>query len=113
MRTSIAAGLTALGLAAALAASAAAAPGPAPRLAPGVTPAPTGYGPVTGKWVVANPTPIFPDLNETGKALGQTGPIGAPVDALAKVNGWDWLLVGKDGVGIGYVPMALLKPAGA
>jgi hypothetical protein len=82
-----------------------------PRLAANVKPAPA-YEAVRERLVAANPTPIFSDLNPTSMSTG-TLKLDEPVQALAKVQGWDWILVGKDGVGIGYVPRALLKPAGS
>ena len=82
------------------------------RLAEDVVPAPFGYEPVTTKYVVAEPTPlyvspyVFPGtVNNTNLSRGAT------VDALAKVKDFDWILVGRNGVGIGYVPIERLTPA--
>jgi uncharacterized protein YgiM (DUF1202 family) len=36
---------------------------------------------------------------------------GQHVDVLAKVKGWNWVLIGKDGTGIGYVTISMLSPA--
>jgi len=36
---------------------------------------------------------------------------GQAVDALAKVKDYDWILVGKNGIGIGYIPMSRLTSA--
>jgi hypothetical protein len=36
---------------------------------------------------------------------------GDHVDVLAKVKGWDWVQVGKDGTGLGYVSISMLSPA--
>jgi len=36
---------------------------------------------------------------------------GDRVEALAKVKGWDWILVGKGGTGVGYVATSMLSPA--
>jgi len=36
---------------------------------------------------------------------------GDRVEALAKVKGYDWILVGKGGVGVGYVAISMLSPA--
>ncbi len=83
----------------------------APRLAPGVKPQ-AGYEAPTERLMVANPTPIFSDLDHTSAQTGRLDTVGAPVTVLAKVKGYDWLLVGKDGVGIGYVPRSLLTPRG-
>jgi hypothetical protein len=35
---------------------------------------------------------------------------GDRVDVLAKVKGWEWVLVGRDGMGIGYVSISMLSP---
>jgi hypothetical protein len=80
-----------------------------PQLPPNVKRAP-GYEAVAGRLVAANPTPIFTDLNVASPPNGELK-LGEPVQALAKVRGWDWILVGKDGKPVGYVPRALLKPA--
>jgi hypothetical protein len=81
-----------------------------PKLAPGVKPQ-AGYEATTEKLVVANPTPIFSDIMPTSSQTGQLDKIGEPVNVLAKVKDWEWVLVGKDGQGIGYVPDDLLEPA--
>jgi hypothetical protein len=106
-------GLTAGFAVSLLAASAALAQGQAvnPKLAPGVKPQ-VGYEASTQKLVVANPTPIFSDIMPTSSKTGDLDKIGEPVNVLAKVKNWDWVLVGKDGQGIGYVPDDLLRPAG-
>jgi hypothetical protein len=36
---------------------------------------------------------------------------GKCVEALAKVKGYDWFLVGKNGVGLGYVAISMLSSA--
>jgi len=36
---------------------------------------------------------------------------GDRLEALAKVKGWDWILVGKGGTGVGYVATSMLSPA--
>jgi len=87
-----------------------AAPAATPKLAANVKPA-AGYEAPTERLVTAVSTPIFADLNPLGQTTGQLDRAGAPVTVLAKVRGYDWVLVGKDGVGIGYVPRSLLKPA--
>ncbi|HTK34423.1 MAG TPA: hypothetical protein VL358_03940 [Caulobacteraceae bacterium] len=87
-----------------------AAPAVTPKLAANVKPA-AGYEAPTERLVTAVSTPIFADLNPLGQTTGQLDRVGAPVTVLAKVRGYDWVLVGKDGVGIGYVPRSLLKPA--
>ena len=75
-------------------------------------PAPYGYEAPSAKYLVAVPTNlyispyIYPGtVNSTKLTPGQA------VDILAKAKGYDWMLVGKNGVGIGYVPLSRLVPA--
>jgi hypothetical protein len=82
------------------------------KLAPGVTKAAEGYETPPATYVVANPTSVFSnhfyyDTKVTGELKR-----GERVQALAKVKGYDWVLVGKDGTGIGYVPISMLAPEG-
>jgi hypothetical protein len=80
------------------------------KLAPEVVKAPAYETPPTN-YIVANSTNIYSDrwLYDT-KVTGELKR-GEPVEALAKVKGWDWLLVGKNGTGIGYVSISMLAPA--
>lgn len=82
------------------------------RLANDVVPAPFGYEAITTKYIVAEPTPlyispyIYPgSVNNTKLKPGQA------VEILAKAKGYDWILVGKNGIGIGYIPISRLTPA--
>jgi hypothetical protein len=103
--------LTSAAAAAIMLVSAALAQGAEPKLAAGVAKAPEGYEAPATKYIVANPTDVYSDhFIYGGKVLGQLKR-GEAVDALAKVKGYDWVLVGKNGVGIGYVPISLLAPA--
>src|SRR4051812_38445295 len=98
-------------LAAALASSPAIPATPiSPKLAPGVKPQ-AGYEQMTDRLVVANPTPIYSDIVWTSPQPGQFDKVGEPVTALAKVKDWDWVLVGRDGLGVGYVSLDLLTHA--
>jgi len=81
------------------------------KLAPGLVKAAEGYETPATTYVVANPTSIYTDhffLNT--KATGELKR-GEKVDALAKVKGWDWILVGRNGTGVGYVAISMLAPA--
>jgi uncharacterized protein YgiM (DUF1202 family) len=80
------------------------------KLAPGVVKA-EGYKAPATTYIVANSTNIysghtFVDTKVTG-SLNR----GDRVEVLAKVKGWDWALVAKDGTGIGYVSISMLSPA--
>ena len=80
------------------------------KLAPGVAKA-TGYETPPTTYIVANSTNVYsgPSLVDT-KVTGQLKR-GDHVEVLAKVKGWEWALVGKDGTGIGYVTISMLSPA--
>jgi hypothetical protein len=80
------------------------------RLANNVVPAPFGYEAVSTRYVIAEPTSlyvspfIYPGTVSSAKLMP-----GQAVDVLAKAKDYDWILVGKDGVGIGYVPLSRLN----
>ena len=82
------------------------------RVANDVVPAPFGYETVSTKYVVAETTPlyispyIYPGTVNNAKLMP-----GQAVETLAKAKGYDWILVGKNGVGIGYIPISRLAPA--
>jgi len=80
------------------------------KLAAGVTKAP-GYESPDTQYIVANPTSIYNDHFFFGTKVTGELKRGEHVDALAKVKGWDWILVGKGGTGIGYVATSMLSPA--
>jgi uncharacterized protein YgiM (DUF1202 family) len=81
------------------------------KLAPGVVNAAEGYEKPATTYIVANSTNVYSghSLYDT-KVTGELKR-GDHVDVLAKVKGWDWMLVAKDGTGIGYVPISMLSPA--
>ncbi|HEY4264318.1 MAG TPA: hypothetical protein VGM72_03305 [Micropepsaceae bacterium] len=77
-----------------------------------VVPAPNGYDATSAKYTVARPTDIYiSPFIWGGKVKGVHFDAGQPVDILARPKGYDWFLVGKNGTGIGYVPMANVAPA--
>jgi hypothetical protein len=82
-----------------------------PRLSGDIVPAPNGYEAVAVKYIVTRSTDLYiSPFIWAGKVLGVHLNAGKSVDALAKLNGYDWLLVGKNGTGIGYVPISALSP---
>jgi hypothetical protein len=82
------------------------------RLANDVVPAPFGYEAITTKYVVAESTPLYVSpYIYPGTVNNDKLKPGQAVDSLAKAKGYDWILVGKDGVGIGYIPLSHLAPA--
>src|SRR5205085_7355258 len=81
------------------------------KLAPGVVKAAEGYETPPTTYIVANPTSVFSDhYFYNTKAMGELKR-GERVDALAKVKGWDWVLVGRNGTGVGYVAVSMLSPS--
>jgi hypothetical protein len=82
------------------------------RLSDDIVPAPFGYESLTAKYVVAEETPIYVSpYIYPGTVNNDKLKVGQAVDALAKVKDYDWILVGKNGVGIGYIPISRLAPA--
>ena len=81
------------------------------KIAPGVTKAMEGFETPATSYIVANPTNVFSDHSFFGTKVTGELKRGEHVEALAKVKGYDWILVGKNGVGLGYVPISMLCPA--
>jgi uncharacterized protein YgiM (DUF1202 family) len=80
------------------------------KLAPEVVKA-EGYETPATTYIVANSTNIYSDHSLVGDKVTGSLKRGDRVEVLAKVKGWDWALVGKDGTGIGYVSISMLSPA--
>ena len=80
------------------------------KFAPDVVKAP-GYETPATNYIVANSTNVYSDHSFYGTKVTGELKRGEHVDALAKVKGWDWMLVGKNGTGIGYVSISMLSPA--
>lgn len=81
-----------------------------PQLAPGIQAAPQYVAP-EGDFVVANGTPLYKQPvymadTETGVELKR----GERPKVLAETDGGLWLLIGKDGKGVGYAPRSLMCP---
>jgi hypothetical protein len=81
------------------------------KLAPGVVKA-SGYEtPPASNYIVANSTNIFSDHAFYGNNVTGELKRGEKPEVLAKVKGWEWVLIGKQGTGIGYVATSMLSPA--
>ena len=80
------------------------------KFGPNVVKAP-GYETLATTYIVANPTSVYSDHSFYGTQVTGELKRGEHVNVLAKVKGWDWVLVGKDGTGIGYVSISMLSPA--
>jgi len=81
------------------------------KLAPGVVKAMEGYETPPASYVDANPTDIYNDHYFYNTKVTGALKRGDKVDVLAKVKGWDWVLVGRNGAGIGYVAISMLSPS--
>ena len=81
------------------------------KLAPGVVKAMEGYEMSPASYVDANPTDIYSDHYFYNSKVTGSLKRGDKVDVLAKVKGWDWVLVGRNGTGIGYVAISMLSPS--
>ena len=82
------------------------------RLANNIVPAPFGYEAVATQYVIAEATPLYVSPYVfPGTVNKDTLKPGQAVEALAKAKTYDWILVGKDGIGIGYIPISRLTPA--
>ena len=83
---------------------------PAPPLANNVRRA-MAYEAPAAQYIVANGTNIYSNHVVYGSTVVGELQRGDRVEALAKVQGYDWILVGRNGQGIGYVPISMLSPA--
>jgi hypothetical protein len=82
------------------------------RLSNDVVPPPQGFEAISGKYVAAKATDIYiSPFIWAGKVKGRHLNAGQPVEVMAKLRGYDWLLIGNNGEGIGYVPISALSPA--
>lgn len=81
-----------------------------PTLAPGIAKQPAYIKP-QGQYVVTNGTPLYKQPywtpgSETGVELKR----GDRPDVIAETDEGLWLLIGKNGQGIGYAPRSLMCP---
>lgn len=81
------------------------------KLAPGVVKAMEGYESPPTTYIDANPTDVYNDHYFYNTKVTGALKRGEKVDVLAKVKGWDWVLVGRNGTGIGYVAISMLSPS--
>jgi uncharacterized protein YgiM (DUF1202 family) len=80
------------------------------KIAPGVIKADGYETPPAKGYIVANSTNVFSGHAVYGTDITGQLKVGEKVEILAKVKGWDWMLVGNEGTGIGYVPNSMLAP---
>jgi hypothetical protein len=79
------------------------------KLAPGVVKA-AEYETTDTKYIVANGMSLYSDHGFHTIPVGGELKRGEHVDVIAKVKGWEWVLIGKEGLGIGYVSISMLSP---
>jgi hypothetical protein len=75
----------------------------APKLAPNVKVRPAYEPAPSTPLYVGNPTSVHVDITPYSERVAELDKVGERVNVIAKVKDWDWFVVGKDGVGIGYV----------
>ena len=81
-----------------------------PPLAPGVQAAPD-FTPTRTRYVVTNATPLYRSpAYGTDNTTGETLKRGSRPEVLGQANLGLYLLVGRDGRGVGYAPRSLLCP---
>ena len=81
------------------------------HLSEDIVPAPEGFEAISGKFVMAKGSDVYiSPFVWAGKVKGLHFNAGQPVEVLAKLRGYDWLLIGNKGEGIGYVPISALAP---
>jgi len=75
-----------------------------------LVPAPFGYESVSGNYAAARATDVYisPYL-WAGKVLGTEIQANQPIQVLAKVKDFNWLLVGTNGVPLGYLPLSAVS----
>lgn len=82
------------------------------HLSDDIVPAPNGFEPAAGKYVTARAMDVYiSPFIWAGKVAGLHLNAGQPVEVLAKLKGYDWLLIGNGREGIGYVPISALSSA--
>src|SRR3954471_4268456 len=76
------------------------------RLANDVVPAPFGYEAAAARYTVSEETPLYisPYIYPGTVDKTKLKP-GTAVEVLAKAKGYEWVLVAKNGVGAGYIPL--------
>lgn len=72
--------------------------------------APFGYESVSGNYAAAHTTDVYiSPYIWAGKVLGVEIPANQPIQVLAKVKDYNWLLVGRNSVPLGYVPLSAVS----
>lgn len=75
-----------------------------------LVPAPFGYESISGNYTAAHNSDVYiSPYIWAGKVLGVEIQPNQPIQVLAKVKDYDWLLVGRNGVPLGYVPLSAVS----
>ena len=75
-----------------------------------LVPAPFGYEPISGNYAATHTTDVYiSPYIWAGKVLGVEIQANQPIQVLAKVRGYNWLLLGTNGVPLGYVPLSAIS----
>jgi hypothetical protein len=80
-----------------------------PRIASGVQKADV-YRAPSQKYVAAVDQPVYAEMNVYGKSTGESFKRGQRLDVIAYASRGNWLLIGRDGEGFGYVPRSMATP---
>jgi hypothetical protein len=81
-------------------------------LAGDVVPAPDGLVAVGPKYVTTRATDLYiSPFVWAGKVKDIHLAAGQAVEVLGQAKGYDWLLVGRNGTGVGYLPRSVLAEA--
>lgn len=80
-----------------------------PRLASGVEKADAYHAP-SQKYLAAFDQPVYAEMNVYGRATDQTVKRGQRLDVIAYASRGNWLLVGRNGEGFGYIPRSMATP---
>jgi hypothetical protein len=79
------------------------------RLSDDIAPPPFGFELSTARYVIAQETPLYisPYIYPGTISNDRLKP-GQAITVLAKVKDYDWVIVGRNGVGVGYLPISRL-----
>jgi hypothetical protein len=81
-------------------------------LAGDVVPAPDGFVAVGPKYVTTRATDLYiSPFVWAGKVKDIHLAAGQAVEVLGQAKGYDWLLIGRNGTGVGYLPRSVLAEA--
>jgi hypothetical protein len=82
------------------------------RLSDDIAPPPFGFDTAPPHYVIVKETPLYvsPYIYPGTVSKDRLKP-GQAVTVLAKVKDYGWVLVGRNSIGVGYIPISRLAPA--